>query len=101
MKFKSLSQARDVRPGWSRLDDRPTLKLCFPLQARIAVQGELLNYNTLEAFKTANHATLLQEAARKIWSDIKSGAAEQDPALLCRFLLLSHAELKTYRFYYW
>ena len=65
------------------------------------VPGELLNLNTLDSFKNLDRVALLCSTAARIWADIKSGAAERDPSLLCRFLLLSHAELKSYRFYYW
>ena len=71
------------------------------MQARIGVQGSYRNYNTLEGFKVADRPALLRECARRIWGDIRSGAAEEDPSLLSRFLLLGHAELKSYRYYYW
>lgn len=36
----------------------------------------------------------------QIWDDIRNGNVEKDCALLSRFLLLSFADLKTWRFYY-
>ncbi|BDA47717.1 Ubiquitin-like modifier-activating enzyme atg7 [Coccomyxa sp. Obi] len=67
------------------------------------VPGELRNVNTLERFKALQEQRggLLQETAGLIWRDICSGAAEADPALLSRFLLISYADLKLFRFYYW
>ena len=41
------------------------------------------------------------QAARRIWEDILSGAAEQNPQLLSRFLLLSFADLKKYTYLSW
>ena len=65
--------------------------------------GELRNVNTLERFKALQEqrSALIQEPAGQIWRDIRSGAAEADPALLSRFLLISYADLKLFRFYYW
>lgn len=70
-------------------------------QGRFEAGGELLNFNTLDGFRKADSSSLLRQAAGKIWSSIKDGSAEREPSLLCQFLLLSHAELKSYRFYYW
>lgn len=67
--------------------------------------GELRNVNTLERFKALHpleqRRALIQEPADQIWRDIRSGAAEANPALLSRFLLISYADLKLFRFYYW
>jgi hypothetical protein len=37
----------------------------------------------------------------KVWQDIQSGVALSDPTLLNKVLLLTHADLKAYKFYYW
>lgn len=37
----------------------------------------------------------------QIWDDIISGRAEEDSSLLNRFLVISHADLKKWIFYYW
>ena len=71
------------------------------MQGRVRIPGELTNVNTLESFKSYDRATALQQVAMQIWQDVLSGAAEANPALLGRFLLLSYAELKSYRYYYW
>ena len=41
------------------------------------------------------------QASQRIWLDILSGEAERRPALLARFLVLSYADLKCFRYYYW
>ena len=43
----------------------------------------------------------LSQASSKIWADIRSGAAIENPSLLTRFTLLCYADLKAYRFHYW
>ncbi|XP_078597053.1 ubiquitin-like modifier-activating enzyme ATG7 [Branchiostoma floridae x Branchiostoma japonicum] len=63
--------------------------------------GTLHNMNTMEAFKISDKKVLIDSAAQKIWEDITSGAAIQNPSLLTRFLLLTFADLKKYYYYYW
>ncbi|XP_077181803.1 ubiquitin-like modifier-activating enzyme ATG7 [Paroedura picta] len=63
--------------------------------------GTLYNTNTLEAFRSCDKKFLLDQAANEIWDSIKSGEAVENPVLLNRFLLLTFADLKRYRFYYW
>lgn len=41
------------------------------------------------------------QASQRIWQDILSGEAERSPTLLARFLVLSYADLKRFRYYYW
>uniref|UniRef100_A0A6Q2XHH6 Ubiquitin-like modifier-activating enzyme ATG7 n=1 Tax=Esox lucius TaxID=8010 RepID=A0A6Q2XHH6_ESOLU len=65
------------------------------------VTGTLFNTNTLEAFKTSDKKALLEQQAKEIWDAIQSGAALDDPSLLCRFLLLTYADLKKYHYFYW
>lgn len=73
----------------------PTPARCCP------AIGCLYNTNTLDSFKSRDKKALLDQAANEIWDAIKSGAALDDPVLLNKFLLLTFADLKKYRFYYW
>eukprot|EP00064_Thunnus_orientalis_P019600 superscaffoldBa00004970_g19723 len=63
--------------------------------------GTLYNTNTLDAFKTIDKKALLEKEAKEIWDAIQSGAALKDQSILCRFILLTFADLKKYHFYYW
>ncbi|KAJ3603353.1 hypothetical protein NHX12_031095 [Muraenolepis orangiensis] len=63
--------------------------------------GTLYNTNTLDAFKTTDKKGLLEKEAQEIWDAIQSGAAMKDPSVLCKFILLTFADLKKYHFYYW
>lgn len=65
------------------------------------VPGTLVNANTLEDFKDWDKAALLRQVAGTIWKDVCSGRALAEPHRLSRFLLLTFADLKTHRFYYW
>uniref|UniRef100_A0AAQ4QVV9 Ubiquitin-like modifier-activating enzyme ATG7 n=1 Tax=Gasterosteus aculeatus aculeatus TaxID=481459 RepID=A0AAQ4QVV9_GASAC len=75
--------------------DGPTPARCCP------ATGTLYNTNTLDAFKTTDKKALLEKEAREIWDAIQSGAALKDPSILCKFILLTFADLKKYNFYYW
>lgn len=44
---------------------------------------------------------LCEQISAQIWRDILSGAAEEQPHLLQRFLLLVHGDLKHFVFTYW
>ncbi|KAJ4975702.1 hypothetical protein NE237_000808 [Protea cynaroides] len=68
---------------------------------RCPVPGTLYNTNTLESFHALDRQSLLKAEAKKIWEDIHSGKAEEDPAVLSRFLLISFADLKKWSFHYW
>ncbi|KAK1147046.1 ubiquitin-like modifier-activating enzyme ATG7 isoform X1 [Acipenser oxyrinchus oxyrinchus] len=75
--------------------DGPTPARCCP------AIGTLYNTNTLESFKTCDKKALLEKAAKEIWDAIQSGIVLETPSLLNKFLLLTFADLKKYRFYYW
>ena len=61
----------------------------------------LKNANTMEDFKEWDKAKLLEDAGRRIADDIASGAVLDQPERLLRFLLLTFADLKTHKYYYW
>jgi ubiquitin-like modifier-activating enzyme ATG7 len=67
----------------------------------VAVDGTLKNVNTLEAFKAVDKRALFEAEAARIWADIVSHDALRAPAKLTRLLLLTFADLKKYKFYYW
>lgn len=75
--------------------DGPTPVRCCP------AIGTLYNMNTLDAFKATDKKALLEKEAKEIWDAVQSGAALSDPSVLCRFILLTFADLKKYHFYYW
>lgn len=66
-----------------------------------AVSGQLINTNTVESFTALPKQAVLDSAAALIWADITSGAAVDNPHLLTRFVLLTHGDLKRYKFTYW
>lgn len=74
--------------------------------------GQLINYNTIESFKSVDKNALLKVAAEPIWNHIhrsssssaasgssiprKVTAADLNPLLVITF-----ADLKKYKYYYW
>ncbi|KAI9484376.1 hypothetical protein BDB00DRAFT_855958 [Zychaea mexicana] len=65
------------------------------------VTGTLLNTNTFEDFKKLDKNSLFQQHSDQIWQAIESGDAFDRPSVLSHFLLLTFADLKRYKFYYW
>ncbi|TPX37245.1 hypothetical protein SmJEL517_g01103 [Synchytrium microbalum] len=63
--------------------------------------GVLKNTNTIEEFQSVDKNKLFKDTANRIWDDIVSGSAINSPSLLNRFILLTFADLKKYRFYHW
>ena len=63
--------------------------------------GTLRNANTMEDFKEWDKAELLVAAGKQLADEIASGAALRQPEVLMRFILLTFADLKTHKFYYW
>ena len=63
--------------------------------------GVLRNTNTIDAFKTADIKGLLESAGLRIWEAILDGTVLKEPSILTSFLLLTHANLKKYDYYYW
>lgn len=68
---------------------------------RCPVPGVVYNTNTLESFHSLDRKALLKAEAKKIYDDIISGKADDDCAVLSRFLLISFADLKKWTFYHW
>ncbi|KAG5636737.1 hypothetical protein H0H81_006995 [Sphagnurus paluster] len=64
----------------------------------IPVSGTFKNYNTIEEFKAADKTALFNQEATKIWDHI---LATRDTKLLSHFLLITFADLKKYKYYYW
>jgi len=69
-----------------------------PSPGSITTSGRFKNYNTIEEFKAADKTALFNEEAAKIWDHI---ITKRDTSLLNHFLVLTFADLKKYKYYYW
>ncbi|KAG8224919.1 hypothetical protein J437_LFUL006278 [Ladona fulva] len=67
----------------------------------LPANGILLNKNTLESFKECDKLNLLESYGTELVNQMKNGDAVEKPSLLCKFILLTFADLKKYQFYYW
>ncbi|KAI9016019.1 hypothetical protein DFJ74DRAFT_635227 [Hyaloraphidium curvatum] len=65
--------------------------------------GTLHNKNTVEDFKAVDKAALLKEAGEKMFSIIANDprAIMTRPSLLVPFVLLTFADLKKFKFFFW
>ncbi|KAF8804022.1 E1-like protein-activating [Phlegmacium glaucopus] len=64
----------------------------------VSILGTLKNYNTIEEFKAADKTSLFNEEAQAIWD---KAIKTRDTSQLNRFLLITFADLKKYKYYYW
>ncbi|OCH86788.1 E1-like protein-activating [Obba rivulosa] len=64
----------------------------------VPVAGVFKNFNTIEDFKAADKTALVNAVTDEIW---KSIVGERSTAQLSRFLLITFADLKKYKYYYW
>ena len=67
-------------------------------QNAVAATGSLKNFNTIEDFKNADKSALFTAVADEIWSSI---TVDKSTALLNRFLVITFADLKKYKYFYW
>ncbi|KAI9338523.1 hypothetical protein BDR26DRAFT_838181 [Obelidium mucronatum] len=72
-----------------------------PPRAGLAAAGVLRNTNTVEDFKALDKAALLKAASERVWAAITSGDAIRNQSLLAAFFVLTFADLKKYKFYFW
>lgn len=67
----------------------------------VSVHGILKNFNTIEEFKAVDKSALFNELADELWAKMHSDNALTDLSYLNKFLLLTFADLKKYKFFYW
>ncbi|GAA5847905.1 hypothetical protein JCM9279_003484 [Rhodotorula babjevae] len=81
--------------------DRSSSSTAHAAADRFHLQGLLRNVNTLEEFKLLDKAKLLSDLGDQIWSAIREPSSTASLADLNPFLLVTFADLKKYRYYYW
>ncbi|CDK27559.1 unnamed protein product [Kuraishia capsulata CBS 1993] len=82
-------------------EDSNELENSLPAGYNLIVKGSLFNVNTIEEFKKIDKATFLREAGSRMYDKIRSGEAFKNPQALMEFNLLTFADLKKFKFYYW
>ncbi|GAA5915712.1 hypothetical protein JCM8208_006425 [Rhodotorula glutinis] len=82
--------------------DRSTPSTAQPATTeRRQLRGLLRNVNTLDEFKSLDKAKLLSDLGDQIWSSIRKPSPNTSLVDLNPFLLVTFADLKKYRYYYW
>lgn len=71
---------------------------CRILQNAVSTTGSFKNFNTIEDFKNTDKSALFNHVADETW---KSIIEDRSTAHLTRFLLITFADLKKYKYYYW
>lgn len=64
-------------------------------------EGFIKNVNTIEEFTNTDKNAMIRKAGEQIWDAIRDGTIYSIPSLLSSFKVLSFADLKKYKFYYW
>ncbi|KAF2011890.1 autophagy-related protein 7 [Aaosphaeria arxii CBS 175.79] len=96
----------DVRPGdhpsrSNRMQIHPTALTSDDTPANyLRGEGIIKNFNTLEEYRNADRAAVLERAAQTIWEAIHDGSIYECPSLLSSFTLITFANLKKYTFTY-
>lgn len=73
----------------------------LPPVSSVVMEGEIHNVNTIEEFKLVDKQGFLAQAGEHIATAVADGSAWEEPSVMLRFAVLSYADLKKYRFYYW
>ncbi|GAA5820172.1 hypothetical protein JCM10212_006494 [Sporobolomyces blumeae] len=73
--------------------------------SKVTLRGTLYNFNTIEAFKQCDKAKIAQDVARSVWSqcndDRPTSSHSTTLASLSPFVVITFADLKKYKYYYW
>ncbi|KAF3401568.1 Ubiquitin-like modifier-activating enzyme atg7 [Penicillium rolfsii] len=64
-------------------------------------EGIIKNVNTIEHYRNMDKQQMILQAGKTIWDAINDGTIYSCPSLLSSFIILSFADLKKYKFYYW
>ncbi|KAJ5291138.1 Ubiquitin-like modifier-activating enzyme atg7 [Penicillium angulare] len=64
-------------------------------------EGMIKNVNTIEEYRNVDKSQLILQSGKTIWHAINDGTIYSCPSLLSSFVILSFADLKKYKFYYW
>ncbi|CAL5874902.1 uncharacterized protein PFLUO_LOCUS9204 [Penicillium psychrofluorescens] len=64
-------------------------------------EGMIRNVNTVEEYRNMDKSQMLHQAGQTIWDAINDATIYSCPSLLSSFVILSFADLKSYKFHYW
>ncbi|KAJ5721143.1 Ubiquitin-like modifier-activating enzyme atg7 [Penicillium malachiteum] len=64
-------------------------------------EGIIKNFNTIEEYRNVDKSQMILKSGKTVWEAINDGTIYSCPSLLSSFIILSFADLKKYKFYYW
>lgn len=64
----------------------------------VGASGILKNFNTIEDFKASDKAAFFNQLADEVW---ETAITKRNPSVLTKFLVITFADLKKYKFFYW
>ncbi|CCH44783.1 Autophagy-related protein [Wickerhamomyces ciferrii] len=65
------------------------------------IHGSITNLNTIEEFKALDKAQFIKNSGERILKQIENKEVLENPSLLNHFDIISFADLKKFKFYYW
>ncbi|TID28831.1 hypothetical protein CANINC_002262 [Pichia inconspicua] len=96
---------KDNDPSLNLLDssflEESELSKQLPTGSYFLSNGKLLNVNSIEEFKSLDKRSLLYGSGQTILNCIQDKSFIKNLKCLSSFLILSYADLKKYKFYYW
>lgn len=69
-----------------------------PPSGAFPAKGHFKNFNTIEDFKAADKTALFNQETERMWESI---VTTRDTSSLNSFILITYADLKKYKYYYW
>ncbi|KZO99225.1 E1-like protein-activating [Calocera viscosa TUFC12733] len=72
-----------------------------PAKHAALIKGTMINFNTIEDFKSSDKTALFNELSDRLWAGLSPSPSAGTTAELNSFLLITFADLKKYKYYYW
>ncbi|CUS23024.1 LAQU0S08e00452g1_1 [Lachancea quebecensis] len=76
--------------------DSDSFKDRKPREGELLIKGSLHNFNTIEEFKKVDKTKFLRDRADELWKE-----GTNDPNNCVKFSIISFADLKAFKFFYW
>lgn len=98
--FQPMQVSHDSAQEPQQSASAPELATPHQSTSVVHAQGLLKNFNTIEAFRSADKQAIFDDALQEIWNGLIDDV-DNIEALLTQFVALTFADLKKYKFYYW
>ncbi|ONH69343.1 Ubiquitin-like modifier-activating enzyme ATG7 [Cyberlindnera fabianii] len=99
--IKSVSQREGTAVSLNDASFGPIDPSLYPPGSILSLPGYITNFNTIEEFKKLDKSTFIKDAGSQIYNDIITKKVLEEPSLLNKFEIISFADLKKFKFFYW